>query len=76
MAGIWTADSVYLLYVNPSPSLEDASLMYELTSTATRTRKWFDPSKGLGGGTFVQTEYQSAIKTVNGLYAWELDNVI
>lgn len=73
---IWTSDSCYLLYVNKSPSLEEASFMYELTSAAQRTRKWFDPTKGLGGGTFIQTEYQSAIKVVNGLYAWELDNVI
>ncbi len=76
MAEVWTSDSVYILRVNPRPSLEDPSFMYDITSTKMRTRKWFDPKRGFGGGTYVQCEYQAVEKTINAYYAWELDNVI
>lgn len=75
-ASIWTAKACWLLYVNPRPSIDDPSFGYNLECTPWRTRKWFDPNRGLGGGWYVQTEYQAVQKTVCAEYAWSLTGCI
>jgi hypothetical protein len=74
--GVWLADSVYLIYRNPQPSVTDASFMYHLGLTPFRVRRWRDEKRGIGGGTWVQVEYEGVDKVINSLLVQELDNVI
>jgi len=73
---VWLADSVYLMYTNPRPSITDAGFMYHLGLTPFRVRRWRDEKRGIGGGTWVQVEYEGVDKVVNAMHIHELDNVI
>jgi hypothetical protein len=75
-SSIWTAKACYLLYVNPRPSIDDPSFGYNLECTPWRTRKWYDPNRGLGGGWYVQSEYQAVQKYVCAEHAWSLTGCI
>lgn len=74
--GVWLSDSAYICYVNPQPSITDASFMYHLGLTPFRVRRWRDEQRGIGGGTWIQVEYEGVDKVINALLVQELDNVI
>ena len=50
--------------------------MYHLGLTPFRVRRWRDEKRGIGGGTWVQVEYEGVDKVINSLLVQELDNVI
>ncbi|MBN2566246.1 MAG: hypothetical protein JXB46_11100 [Candidatus Eisenbacteria bacterium] len=67
LTGVWAGTKVYLLHINPRPSIMTATCAYTLTTTRQRTRRYDDESVGIGGGMWIQVEKQDVIKVVN---AW------
>jgi hypothetical protein len=76
LAGAWVRTSCYIAYVNPQPSVTDASFMYHLGLTPFRVRRWRDEKRGIGGGTWIQVEYEGVDKVVNSLLVHSLTGCI
>lgn len=75
LADIW-GDHVFLMWVNPRPSLFDASACYELQFLPETVRRYPKPELGIGGGEYIQAEYMGTQKTINGYLVYRGQNVI
>lgn len=72
---VW-GDNVYLAWINPRPSLYDASCCYELMSMPETVRTIPEPKWGIGGGEWIQCEYMSTQKMINSYLLYRIQNVI
>jgi hypothetical protein len=72
---VW-GDNVYLMWVNPRPSIFDASACYDLSFIPETIRTYPDPELGIRGGLWIQCEFQSVQKMINSYLLYRGQNVI